>query len=102
VHATDVHGNTPLFVAVLNSRGRGDLIALLRAYGADQTQSNGAGQTPIGLAHFGANYDVLRSFTDQTWVVCRFSPLTALAGQLSAAAMRLPLRHLATYGSPNK
>src|SRR4051794_6384807 len=30
VHLTDEHGNTPLFTAVFNSKGDGELIALLR------------------------------------------------------------------------
>jgi uncharacterized protein len=35
VDAVNSYGNTPLFTAVFNSRGRGDLIKLLRHHGAD-------------------------------------------------------------------
>jgi ankyrin repeat protein len=34
---TNAHGNTPLFTAVFNSRGRGDLITMLREHGAGRT-----------------------------------------------------------------
>jgi len=57
-------GNTPLFIAVFNSRGRGDLIYLLRAHGADPRHRNLAGQTPVGLAKLIGNYDVARFFAD--------------------------------------
>jgi ankyrin repeat protein len=57
-------GNTPLFVAVFNARGRGDLIALLRAHGADPLRVNAAGQTPAGLARLIGNYDVAQFFAD--------------------------------------
>jgi ankyrin repeat protein len=58
------HGNTPLFVAVFNSRGRGDLIRLLRASGADPRKENVHGQTPLGLARLIGNYDVAQFFSD--------------------------------------
>jgi len=57
-------GNTPLFVAVFNSRGRGDLIRLLRSRGADPLHANQSGQTPVGLARLIANYDVAQFFKD--------------------------------------
>lgn len=57
-------GNTPLFVAVFNSRGRGDMIRLLRSNGADPQVENGSGQTPLGLARLIANYDVKVHFSD--------------------------------------
>lgn len=60
----NAYGNTPLLVAVFNSRGRGHLIELLRAHGADPRHANKAGQTPIGLAHLIANFDVARFFND--------------------------------------
>lgn len=64
VDSTDVHGNTPLMSAVFNSRGRGDLIELLRANGADPLRPNGSGQTPVGLARLIGNFDVARFFAD--------------------------------------
>lgn len=59
-------GNTPLFVAVFNSRGRGELIELLRSRGADPRAENGSGQTPLGLAQLIANYNVEVYFSDLT------------------------------------
>lgn len=57
-------GNTPLFVAVFNSRGRRDIIDILRQHGADPLKENESGQTPVGLARLIANYDVAQSFSD--------------------------------------
>lgn len=64
VDAVNKYGNTPLFVAVFNSRGHGDLIRLLRRYGADPRRFNGFGQNPVGLARLIANYDVKQFFDD--------------------------------------
>ncbi|RCG29797.1 ankyrin repeat domain-containing protein [Sphaerisporangium album] len=64
VDAENRHGNTPLSVAVFNSRGRGDLMALLRERGADPCRENNYGQTPLGLAKLIANYDVAQYFAD--------------------------------------
>jgi ankyrin repeat protein len=58
------HGNSALFVATFNSRGRGELIGLLRERGADPDQLNRHGQTPRGLANLIGNYDVARFFAD--------------------------------------
>ena len=57
-------GNTPLFVAVFNSRGRPDMIDLLRSLGADPLHANPSGQTPAGLARLIGNYDVAQHFED--------------------------------------
>ncbi|GAB3938478.1 hypothetical protein GCM10029976_053020 [Kribbella albertanoniae] len=57
-------GNTPLFDAVFNSKGLGDLICLLRSRGADPYAANKHGQTPVGLARLIANYDVAQFFAD--------------------------------------
>ncbi|MFG2146851.1 ankyrin repeat domain-containing protein [Streptomyces sp. NPDC048696] len=56
--------NTPLFVAVFNSQGRGELIGLLRSRGADPHAENSSGQTPVGLARMIANHDVRSFFSD--------------------------------------
>jgi ankyrin repeat protein len=64
VDAPNDFGNTPLFVAVFNSRGRGDLIGLLRERGADPLRANTSGQTPVGLARLIANYPVAQYFED--------------------------------------
>ena len=64
VDAENDFGNTPLFVAVFNSHGNGDMIALLRARGADPFKVNKHGQSPFGLARLIANYNVMVFFSD--------------------------------------
>lgn len=64
VDSVNSFGNTALFVAVFNSRGRGDIIELLLSHGADPQHRNNAGQTPAGLARLVANYDLSRFFAD--------------------------------------
>jgi ankyrin repeat protein len=64
VDAVNSYGNTPLFTAVFNSKGRGELIQLLRSHGADPTARNTSGQSPLGLARLIGNYDVAQFFAD--------------------------------------
>ena len=64
VDARDANGNTPLSTAVFESRGRGDIIRLLREHGADPTIKNNYGVSPLGLARSIANFDVRRFFAD--------------------------------------
>ncbi|RKR30221.1 ankyrin repeat protein [Arthrobacter oryzae] len=64
VDAENVFGNTPLWVAVFNSKGRGELIGLLRSHAADPLHVNASGQTPVGLARLIGNYDVVQYFQD--------------------------------------
>jgi ankyrin repeat protein len=64
VDPRDSHGNTPLSKAVFNSRGRGELIALLRRHGADPNIANAHGVSPIALARTIANYDIKQYFAD--------------------------------------
>lgn len=64
IDAANAHGNTPLFVAVFNSRGDGEMIDLLRKNGADPYARNSHGQTPVGLARLIDNYDVAKFFAD--------------------------------------
>lgn len=64
VDPENTFGNTPLFVAVFNSKGRGELIELLRTHGADALHANRSGQTPVGLARLIANYNVAQWFAD--------------------------------------
>jgi uncharacterized protein len=66
VDAANSYGNTPLFSAVFNSRGRGELIHLLRRHGANPLHLNNARQTPAGVARLIANYDVAQFVTDLT------------------------------------
>lgn len=68
-HGADVdrpnkYGNTPLYVATFNSKGRGDLIELLRRHGGDPLKLNKSGQTPVGLAHLIGNCNVSQFFAD--------------------------------------
>lgn len=62
IDAVNVHGNSPLFVATFNSRGRGEMIELLRKHGADPDLANAHSQTPRGLAKLIGNYDVDQFF----------------------------------------
>lgn len=61
VDIADVFGNTSLFVAVHNSRGRGDLVRRLRDSGADPQQANAAGQTPVGTTRLIGSHDIAAS-----------------------------------------
>lgn len=47
VDPKDSNGNTPLFRATFESRGKGDLIELLRAYGANPNATNSSGVSPV-------------------------------------------------------
>lgn len=62
VDITDMHGNTPLWRAVFNSQGRGDVIAVLLKAGADSAHRNKSGKTPATLAKTIANYDIAQFF----------------------------------------
>jgi uncharacterized protein len=66
VDAANSYGNTPLAMAVINSRGRGELIQLLRRHGADPRHPNKSGQTPAGTSRLIGNYDVTQFFADVT------------------------------------
>jgi len=60
VDVQDIHGNTPLAKAVFNSRGYGEVIELLRSYGADINLKNKHGVSPLELANTIANFEVAR------------------------------------------
>lgn len=64
VDTTNKYGNTPLWTATFNSRGRGDMIKLLRESGSDPWHKNHHGQSPVGLARLIANYNVKQYFAD--------------------------------------
>lgn len=64
VDPIDVYGNTPLFKAVFNSQGAGELIKLLRSQGADPRRANFNGVSPVCLARRIANFDVKQFFVD--------------------------------------
>lgn len=54
----DAYGNTPLWRATFTSRGRGEIIGLLRRAGADPDRKNRSNVSPKELAFRIANYDV--------------------------------------------
>ena len=58
----DNHGNTPLWRATFSSNGRGKIIQLLLAKGADRTNENSSGISPLKLANVIANYDIKQYF----------------------------------------
>ncbi len=62
VDIPEVHGNTPLSIAVFNSKGEGDLIKLLLSSGADPNKKNNYGVSPLNLAKSIANYNVAKFF----------------------------------------
>ncbi len=62
VDVEDAFGNTPLWRAVFNSNGRGELIKLLLAAGADRRHRNKRGKTVIELVETIANYNLAQFF----------------------------------------
>ena len=62
VDATDKTGMTALAAAVMNSKGRGEMITLLLEHGADPAKPNNRGQTPLELAQRMTATDVVRYF----------------------------------------
>ena len=58
VDVQDIHGNTPLFRAVFNSKGRGEVIGLLRSFGANVCLNNKYGVSPLQLANTIGNFDI--------------------------------------------
>jgi ankyrin repeat protein len=64
VDAQDSYGNTPLWRAVFNSNGRGEVIELLRAAGANPNLTNKTNVSPLALAKTIGNYNVKQFFSD--------------------------------------
>lgn len=64
VNAADANGNSPLSNAVFNSRGKGEIINLLRHAGANSYEENRHGISPISLARSISNFDVAQFFND--------------------------------------
>ena len=62
IDLVDKYGNSPLWRAVFNSKGRGDLIVTLLAAGADANRKNKNGKSPIEAARSIANYDITQFF----------------------------------------
>ncbi len=63
IDPTDAYGNTPLWRAVFSSRGKADLIGLLREKGADPCKKNNHEVSPLILAQTMSN-DVKQYFSD--------------------------------------
>ena len=64
VDPVDSYGNTPLWRATFGCRGKGDVIELLRARGADPKMANNSEVSPVNLARTIANFDVAQFFDD--------------------------------------
>lgn len=64
VDPVNKYGNSPLWTAVFNSKGRGELIELLRRKGANPLKANKAGKTPRDLARLIGNTDAAQFFAD--------------------------------------
>ena len=62
IDVADAYGNTPLCRAVFESRGRGAMLQLLLAHGANPDQPNASGVSPRQLAETIANFDVKQFF----------------------------------------
>ena len=60
VDAEDQIGNTPLWRATFDSRGRGELTSILLGASADRNHLNRMCKTPLDLAKLIANYDVMQ------------------------------------------
>ena len=63
VNAKDGNGNTVIWRAVFSSQGRGEMITMLKAKGADATIENDSGINALKLAKSISNYDVAQYFT---------------------------------------
>jgi ankyrin repeat protein len=63
IEARNVHGATPLLVALTNVRdSEGDAVRILLDAGADPDAANDAGVSPRSLAERVSNFDLLRFF----------------------------------------
>ena len=58
----DTYGNTPLWRATFSSNGKGDMIKLLLANGADANNENSSGINPLKLANTIANYNITQYY----------------------------------------
>lgn len=62
VDLQDSYGNTPLWRATFESRGRGEMIELLLARGADRNLKNLNGKSPVDLAKTMSNFNIQQFF----------------------------------------
>ena len=65
IDAQDGFGNTPLWRAVMSSKGRGEMIRFLLQHGADRNLANNSGVSPLALAERIANFDVKQHFLEE-------------------------------------
>jgi len=63
VDLQDSYGDTPLWRATFESHGRGEMIVLLLAGGADKNLQNHSGKSPYDLARTMTNYDIQQFFS---------------------------------------
>jgi uncharacterized protein len=65
----DKYGNTPLWRATMHAKGRGEVITLLLAAGADRDHRNKSDASPLDIAETIANYDMKQFFKGRQNVV---------------------------------
>ncbi|RZJ67749.1 MAG: ankyrin repeat domain-containing protein [Flavobacterium sp.] len=66
IHVDDKNkfGNTPLWIAVFNSKGRYELVDLLLSFNADPNSVNNAGNSPIKFAETIGDETLIRKLRD--------------------------------------
>ena len=64
VDPRDSYGNTPLGKATFESQGNGEMIMLLRSFGADPLMKNEHGVSPLELARTIGDCDVAQFYSD--------------------------------------
>jgi ankyrin repeat protein len=62
INARDDFGNTPIWRATLNSRGRGEVIQFLLEHGADENVKNQSGISAFDIAKSTSNYNIAQFF----------------------------------------
>lgn len=65
IEAKDNFGNTPLWRATFSSKGRGEIIKILIAHGANINNKNNSNISPLELANTISNYNVKMFFEIQ-------------------------------------
>jgi len=50
IEEKNIYGNTPLWIAVFNSRGKYEMVDLLLSYNANPNSANNSGNTPLKFA----------------------------------------------------
>jgi hypothetical protein len=86
-NAKDVHGNTPLHTAVFNSKGKGAMIKLLVANGANPDQKNNSGVSPKDLANKISNYPVAQHLKTAPSLTMVTKPAISTKSQVARGLM---------------